>query len=411
MTPEEADPTIGRISPSSPIGKSPPQPRGGRHRRGARALGDEGVRDRQARHDPRPGARTVAPAPRPEAAPPRVSPCTPVEPGAATSPRALALAHRAGVGQILGPRRQQPDHRPRPRTCAAGPPSHLGRAGPSAEGQAAAAPISRRSRRRWRSRTTTSPFHQRLRLRAADGRATCRAAKRRDLKPPVVPPSRPARALPAALGARRVGGRAHACSARSATARRPSRRGTRSTSSSPCAPATTSSSPTRSWLSASAACSPRSGAARRRASARVERRRLSRARGRRRRSCCRGPARGRTPAQLRVAVVGARRRREARGRRTETAELELYPVRGRGACSRRRWSRPSRGGRTSAPSGGPALARRRRRRATARAGSPPGSTSPAGRASYLLVAAGEPAPRAAERACADPRRAACTARW
>ena len=33
-----------------------PQPRGGRHRRGARALGDEGVRDRQARHHPRPGA-------------------------------------------------------------------------------------------------------------------------------------------------------------------------------------------------------------------------------------------------------------------------------------------------------------------------------------------------------------------
>ena len=59
---EDADPTIGRISPSLADRQVPARPRGGRHRRGEGPLGHEDLRDHEARDDARPGEGRVAAA-------------------------------------------------------------------------------------------------------------------------------------------------------------------------------------------------------------------------------------------------------------------------------------------------------------------------------------------------------------
>ena len=173
-------------------------------------------------------------APGPEAAPPRVSPYTQVELG---GDLAAALARRArrgpGSARSWG-RKAATSSSAAPRTCRRWAATHLGLGRPVPKGKRPPTDLSPIATA-VAFAESTSAFHQRLLFERLMERHVPRA-KRRDLKPPVVPSPRP----------RARGSRASRCAGRtrtgptpsvpSATARPPSGPATRSTSSGPLRP-------------------------------------------------------------------------------------------------------------------------------------------------------------------------------
>ena len=187
VTPEETDPSTGRISPSSPIGKSLLNHEEGDTVEVKVPSGSEGIRDRQARDDPR-RRRGMT---RPKAGEPRPHDgCPRRRPRRGAGRRAVGRRRRADPG----PRRQEPDPRP------AGEPAAMGGV-PSRRGEAAEegrAP-SRRPQAGGRGRRLREDdvgFPSTPRLRAAHGplRGAFGAAR---LEARVLPPPRSRRALPA----------------------------------------------------------------------------------------------------------------------------------------------------------------------------------------------------------------------
>ena len=193
VVPEDSDPTIGRISPSSPIGKCLLGHEVGDTVEVRVPGGSEDVRDHEARHHPRPGEGRVAA---------RVSlPALAFVSLAGDPAPAVAQVPAApGVGQILGPGGREP---------AAGArvePSQVGRFPPrprqAGRPRAAAEDEPRRDRHRDRLGGGRRLVPAAPALRAARGAARPALVAPRP-QAPGLPPPRPRPALPARHGARR----------------------------------------------------------------------------------------------------------------------------------------------------------------------------------------------------------------